>query len=70
MHLVFWWLEISNFYLQDANGPTSEALLRFADLVMVLILPIAIGVFVFLISLVIRYPRHRLVSESQLLEFL
>jgi len=70
LHIVFWWLEITNLYLQDANGPTSEALLRFSDLVMTLILPIAIGVFVYLVSLVLRSPRHRKLTESQFLEFL
>jgi len=64
------WLEISNLYLQDANGPTSEALLSFSDLVMSLILPIAIGVFLYLGSLVLRFPRHRKLTESQILEFL
>jgi len=61
---------MSSLYLQDANGPTSEALLSFSDLVMVLILPIAFGVFFILVSLVIRLPRHRNLTESQFLEFI
>jgi len=61
---------MSSLYLQDANGPTSEALLSFSDLVMILILPIAIGVFLYLVSLVIRLPRYRKLTESQFLEFL
>ena len=68
LHLAFWWLQISNLYLQDANGPTCEALLSFSDLVYLVILPIAVGVLVFQVRLTLKSPTFRYFTDSQPLE--
>jgi len=68
LHLAFWWLQIFSFYLQDANGPTCEALLSFSDLVYLVILPIAVGVFLSLIILLLNSPTFRYLTDSQPLE--
>jgi len=68
MHLAFWWLQIPRLYLQDANGPTCEALLSFSDLVYLVIIPIASGVLVFLLCLILKTPTSRYLIESQPLE--
>ena len=68
LHLAFWWLQISSLYLQDANGPTCEALLSFSDLVYLVILPIAVGVLVILLSLIPESATSRYLTESQPLE--
>jgi len=70
MHISFWCLGIPNFYFQNANGPSAEAILLFYDLVILLILPIAFGVIVFLSSLFLKVPSFRLLVESQEIEFL
>ena len=69
LHLAFWWLEITRYYLQDANGASAEALLSFSDSVLLLILPIAFGVLLFMFSLVLRLPSYRHFISSQVLEF-
>jgi len=69
LHLAFWWLQISSLYLQDANGPTCEALLSFSDLTCLVILPIAVGVFIFLTILTHKSPTYRYLTDSQPLEF-
>merc|ERR1712212_1333272 len=53
----------------NANGPAAESLLTFSDGVMLLVLPIAFGVLLFMFSLVFRSFTHRLLIESQALEF-
>jgi len=58
-----------SLYLQNANGPAAEALLSFSDSVMLLILPIAAGVLLFIASLLLKSGRHRLLTEHQSLEF-
>ena len=58
-----------NLYLQNANGPSAEAILSFSDLVIVLIIPISIVVFCFILSFLSRSPTHRFFIEHQALEF-
>ena len=60
---------MSSFYLQNANGPSAEFILSFSDSVMLLIVPIAIGVLVYIFSLLRPSPSHRLLLEHQALEF-
>jgi len=60
---------MSSLYFQDANGPSAEAILIFSDGAMVLILPIATGVLVYMFSLIFALPTYSLLIESQLLEF-
>lgn len=60
---------MQSLYLQNANGPAAESMLRFSDLVILLILPIAFGVLLYIFSLLLSYPSHRLLTESQSLEF-
>jgi len=69
LHINFWCLGITNFYLQDANGPSAESILLFSDLVLMLILPIALGVLVFLGSLSFKIPSFRFLTDHQALEF-
>lgn len=58
-----------NLYLQDANGPSAEAMLSFSDGAMLLIIPIAFGVLVFMLSFFYAVPTYSRLIESQLLEF-
>jgi len=58
-----------SLYLQNANGPAAESMLSFSDIVMLLILPIAFGVLLFIASLLLKVCTHRLLSEHQALEF-
>jgi len=60
---------VSSLYLQDANGPSAEAMLSFSDSVLLLILPIAIGVCIFMFSLLRSSPTFRNLVEHQALEF-
>lgn len=60
---------MSSLYLQNANGPAAEAMLSFSDSVMLLVVPIAIGVFLFMLSLLPSVLLHRLSLENQALEF-
>jgi len=60
---------MSTLYFQDANGISAEALLCFSDGTLLLILPILFGVMFLLCSLFFKLPRHRLLTESQGLEF-
>merc|ERR1712212_370158 len=62
-------LRMSSLYLQNANGPSAEAMLSFSDAVILLILPIAAGVLLFLLSLIPKLFTHRLLIEHQTLEF-
>jgi cytochrome c oxidase subunit 2 len=56
-------------YLQDANGATAEILLSFSDCTLILILPLAFGVLLFLVSFRLPSPSHRFLSEHQAVEF-
>ena len=60
---------MSSFYFQNANGPSAEAMLTFSDAVILLILPIAMGVFLFLLSLFPKFFTYRKLTEHQALEF-
>jgi len=60
---------MSNLYLQNANGPSAEAMLHFSDSVILLILPIAVGVLLFMLSLLPKLFTHRLLVEHQAVEF-
>lgn len=60
---------MQSLYLQNANGPAAESMLSFSDSVMLLILPIAFGVLLYMISLTMKVCTHRLLSEHQSLEF-
>lgn len=61
---------MSSYYLQDANGPSAEALISFSDLTLLLILPIAVGVLLYIALLIFSIPSFRLFTEIQRLEFL
>merc|ERR1712212_1025507 len=52
-----------------ANGPAAESMLHFSDRVIFLILPIAFGVLLFLVSVLMSVCTHRLLVEHQSLEF-
>jgi len=54
--------------LQNANGPSAEALLSFRDLTLVLILPICFGVLSWLLFLLRETPTVRFYLENQILE--
>ena len=58
-----------SLYLQNANGPSAESMLSFSDSVILLILPIASGVLLFMASLLCQVCTHRLLIEHQSLEF-
>lgn len=58
-----------SLYLQNANGPSAEAMLSFSDSVLLLILPIAFGVIIYIIILCSKYPAYRFLTEHQSLEF-
>jgi len=58
-----------SLYLQNANGPSAESMLSFSDSAMLLILPIASGVLLYLASLLFKLCTHRLLIEHQALEF-
>ena len=60
---------MQSLYLQNANGPSAESMLSFSDSVMLLILPIAFGVLLYISSLMLNLCTHRLLSEHQSLEF-
>jgi len=60
---------VSSLYLQDANGPAAESILTFSDSVMLLILPIALGVLLFMLRSLASTLSHRLLLEHQALEF-
>ena len=60
---------MQSLYLQNANGPAAESMLSFSDSVMLLILPIAFGVLLYIPSLMLKVCTHRLLSEHQSLEF-
>lgn len=67
-HISAWCLRMSSLYLQNANGPSAEALLSFSDLTILLILPICFGVMSWLFLLLFRAPTVRFYLENQLLE--
>ena len=56
-------------YLQNANGPSAEAMLSFSDLVIVLILPILLVVLLIILSRLCNSPSFRYLKEHQALEF-
>jgi len=60
---------VSSLYLQNANGPSAEFILTFYDSVILLILPIAFGVLLYIFSILISSPSFRLLKEHQALEF-
>ena len=70
MHISFWCYWMSSFYFQDANGPGAEALLSFSDLSLLLILPIAFGIMLYILLLTLISPRFRFFTEHQRVEFL
>lgn len=70
MHYSSWYYWMSRLYFQDANGPSAEAILSFSDLTLLLILPIAVGILLFIIHLSVSSPRFRYFTEHQPLEFL
>jgi len=53
----------------DANGPSALALIVFYDFVCGALLPLLIGVFLFIISLSLSSPKHRFFLNSQPSEF-
>ena len=68
-HTRSWYEKMPGLYLQDANGPSAEALLSYSDLTLLLILPFALGIILFLPSLLTLTPLYRSFSEHQALEF-
>ena len=56
-------------YLQNANGPSAEAILSFSDLTLLLVLPILTGVLILIISRLFISPSFRNLKEHQALEF-
>jgi len=60
---------VSSFYLQDANGPSIEAILSYSDLTLCLILPIAVLVLLLLFVHSLSYPKVLHYREHQGLEF-
>jgi hypothetical protein len=60
---------MSSYYLQDANGPSAEAILSFSDLVILLIIPISFLIFSHCLLLLLRYPTFRNLLDHQALEF-
>jgi len=60
---------VVSLYLQDANGVSAEALLSFSDSVILLVLPIAFGVLLFMFSRIITLPSFRHFTSNQALEF-
>ena len=58
-----------SLYLQNANGPSAESMLSFSDSVILLILPIATGVLLYMASLLYKVCTYRLLIEHQSLEF-
>jgi len=60
----------SSSLLQNANSPAFEAMLSFHDLVLGAVLPILLGVLLFLIFLFCTQSRHRKLTDSQPVEFL
>jgi len=60
---------VSSNYLQDANGPSIEAILSYSDLTLCLILPIAVLVLLLLFSLLLSSPSAMNYREHQGLEF-
>ena len=58
------------FSFVDANGPSAEALLYFHDFVILFVLCILVLVLPLLSSYLFKLPSHRLLRESQVMEFL
>lgn len=58
-----------SLYLQNANGPSAEALLTFSDSVLLLVLPIAFGVLSYILFLCRLSFSYRYLIEHQALEF-
>jgi len=56
-------------YLQNANGPSIEAILAYSDLTVCLILPVAVLVLLLLFAHMLSSPRVRSYREHQCLEF-
>ena len=56
-------------YLQNANGPSAEAMLSFSDLTITLILPILTCVLFLIFSRLFSSPSFRYLKEHQALEF-
>lgn len=68
-HISSWCLKVLPLYLQNANGPSAEAVLYFSDFVILLILPIAIGVLLFISLFFVRTFSWRYFIDLQVLEF-
>ena len=60
---------MSSLYLQDANGPAAESIISFSDSVILLILPIALGVLLFIFFSLASTFSHRYLLDHQALEF-
>jgi len=60
---------VFSFYLQDANGPSIEAILSYSDLTLCLIFPIAVLVLFLLIAYGLESPKVLYYREHQGLEF-
>lgn len=61
--------EFSSSIQQNANGPSAEAILSFSDCVIILILPIAFGIIVYIALLLLKSSAYRNFTEHNLLEF-
>lgn len=60
---------MSPLYLQNANGPAAESIVSFSDIVILLILPIAFGVLLYIVTLLFKLSSYRNLKEHQSLEF-
>jgi len=69
MHISFWCLKVVSLYLPNANGPSAEALLSFSDSVMLLVLPIAAGILLYIFRIILSIAAFRKFTEHNLLEF-
>jgi len=61
--------DFSSSIQQNANGPSAEAILSFSDCVIILILPIAFGIIVYIALLLLKSSAYRNFTEHNLLEF-
>ena len=61
---------VSSLGFPSSNGASAEALFAFHDFLFVFLLPILVGVFSYILILMLRFPSFRLLLDCQPLEFL
>merc|ERR1712183_510276 len=60
---------VSSLGFPSSNGVSAEALFAFHDFIFVFLLPILVGVFSYILILLIRIPSFRLLLDCQPVEF-